>query len=88
MLMTMSISRAPSRIARRASVALTSVVLAPKGKPMTEATATSVPRRFSAARRTHVGLMQTAAKRCSAASAHRRSISAAVASGRRSVWSM
>ncbi len=43
MLMTMSISRAPSRIARRASRALTSVVPAPKGNPMTEATATSVP---------------------------------------------
>jgi len=41
-LMTMSISRAPSRMARRASWALTSAVAAPNGKPITEATATSV----------------------------------------------
>ncbi len=88
MLMTMSISRAPSRIARRASMALTSLVAAPNGKPMTDATATSVPRRLSAARRTQVGLMQTAAKRCSAASAQSLSMSAAEASGLRSVWSM
>ena len=88
MLMTMSISRAPSRMARRASSALTSLVAAPNGKPMTEATTTSVPRRLSAARRTQVGLMQTAAKRYSAASAQSRSMSAAEASGRRSVWSM
>ncbi len=88
MLITMSISRAPSRMARRASMALTSVVAAPNGKPITDATATSVPRTLSAARRIQVGLMHTAAKWCSTASAHRRSMSAAVASGRSRVWSM
>ncbi len=88
MLMTMSISRAPSRIARRASKALISVGVAPNGKPTTEATPTSVSRRSSAARRTQVGLTQTAAKRYSAASAQSRSMSATTASGRRSVWSM
>ncbi len=88
MLMTMSISRAPSRRARRVSKALTSAGVAPKGKPTTEATATSVPRRRSAQRRTQVGFTQTEAKRCSMASSHSLSISAAVASGRSRVWSM
>ena len=46
MLITMSISRAPSRMARRASNAFTSVVVAPNGNPTTEATRTFEPRRF------------------------------------------
>ena len=88
MLMTMSISRAPSRTARRASKAFTSEGVAPKGKPMTEATATSVSRSRTAARRTQVGLTQTEAKWCSAASSQSLSMSAAEASGLSSVWSM
>ena len=87
-LMTMSISRAPSRSARRVSRTFTSVVAAPSGKPMTEATATSVPARFSYARRTQAGFTQTAAKPYCFASAQRRSMSALVAAGSRSVWSM
>ena len=62
--------------------------MAPNGKPMTDATGTPVPLRFAAARETQTGLMQTLAKPCWTASAHSLSMSAAVASGLSSVWSM
>ena len=52
MLMTMSISRAPSRIARRASSALVSGGCAPSGKPTTQQTLTGEPRSSDAACRT------------------------------------
>ncbi len=52
MLITMSISRAPSRIARRASSALVSGGCAPSGKPTTQHTFTGVPRSSAAAWRT------------------------------------
>ena len=87
-LITMSISRAPSRMARRASSAFTSVVFAPKGNPTTDATLTPEPRRFCAHRRTHVGFTQTDANSYRRASSHSLSMSSAVASGRSSVWSM
>ena len=47
MLITMSISRAPSRIARRASSALLSAGCAPSGKPTTQQTLTGEPRSSS-----------------------------------------
>ena len=50
MLITMSISRAPARMTDRASWALISGIVAPNGKPMTDATGTPVPLRFAAAR--------------------------------------
>ena len=61
-LMTMSISVAPSKIARRVSKFLTSAVVAPSGKPTTEQTPTPVPRSCAAAVATHAGLTQTVAK--------------------------
>ena len=51
MLITMSISGAPSKIARRVSYCLTSAVVAPSGKPTTEQTPTPVPRSSDAASR-------------------------------------
>src|SRR5205814_2430130 len=54
-LMTMSISPAPSRIARVASYAFTSESVAPSGKPTTVHTFTREPRTFSAHSRTHAG---------------------------------
>ena len=62
MLMTMSISRAPSRMAWRASMALIAGVCAPRGKPTTEQATASLPRRFRATRRTQAGFTQTEAK--------------------------
>ena len=47
MLMTMSISRAPSRMTERASWALISGIVAPNGKPMTLATGMPVPLRLA-----------------------------------------
>ncbi len=70
MLSTMSTSRAPSRNARRASIALISGVVAPNGNPITVQTGTDVPLRFSAARFTQVGLMHTEAKWYCSASRH------------------
>ncbi len=89
MLMTMSISRAPSRMTRRASWALISDSVAPNGKPMTEATATpGALEARRAARDTQTGLMHTDANPWRTASAQSLSMSAAVASGFSSVWSM
>ena len=84
----MSISDAPSKIARRVSNCLTSGVVAPSGKPTTEQTPTGVPRSFWAASATQVGFTHTVANLNSAASLQSCSISLAVASGFSSVWSM
>ena len=84
----MSISQAPSSIARRASYAFTSGALAPSGKPTTQQVATPEPCRISEQRRTHVPFTHTLAKRFFLASSHSLSTSAAVASGFKSVWSM
>ena len=51
-----------------ASKAFTAGVFAPKGKPITVQTLTSVSRNPSAAKLTHVGLTQTLAKSYSLAS--------------------
>jgi len=66
-------------------VALISVVVAPSGKPMTVHTGTLVPRKFLAARFTHVGLMQTEANPNCSASEQSTSMSSAVASAARRV---
>ena len=84
----MSISRAPSLSTLRASMLLISGRVAPNGNPITDATRTSVPRRRWLARLTHAGLTHTEANPYSRASSQRRSMSSAVASGLRSVWSM
>ena len=60
--MTISTSSAPFLIASAASKALTVDVLAPKGKPITVQTLTSVAANFSAAKLTQVGLIQTLMK--------------------------
>ena len=88
MLITMSISVAPSKIARRVSYCLTSAVVAPSGNPTTEQTPTPVPRSRAAASATQAGFTHTVAKWNSAASRHSFSISARVASGLSSVWSI
>ena len=88
MLMTMSTSQAPSSMVRRASAALTSGSVAPRGKPITVQTPVAVPRSSRAQVATQVGLTQTVAKPCSRASAQSFSIWARVASGLSSVWSM
>ena len=58
------------------------------GTPITDATRTGVPRSRSAHRRTQYGFTQTDANPYSFASSHSLSMSAAVASGFSSVWSM
>ena len=73
----MSISVAPSKIARRVSYCFTSGVVAPSGKPTTEHTPTPVPRSRAAARATQVGFTHTVANLHSAASRHSVSISSA-----------
>ena len=60
-LMTMSISAAPSKMARRVSKFLTSAVVAPSGNPTTEQTPTPVPRSRDAASATHTGFTHTVA---------------------------
>ena len=81
MLMTMSISTAPSRQAVSVSNRLTSVVLPPCGKPTTQPTFTPLPRSSSTARATAYGLMQTDATLYSAATAQPASSSASVIVG-------
>src|SRR3990172_1834624 len=88
MFTTMSISRAPSRSARLASIALISGVVAPNGNPTTEHATTPDPFTASATRFAQTGFTHTEANPYSTASADIRSISAAVASGLSSVWSM
>ena len=68
--MTMSISRAPSKIARCVSYRFTSAVVAPSGNPTTEQTPTPLPDSSRAQSATQVGLTQTVAKRNCAASRH------------------
>ena len=88
MLMTMSISRAPSKSARRVSYCLTSGVVAPSGNPTTEQTFTADPCRSRAQLATQVGFTHTLAKWYSAASRHNFSTSLREASGLSSVWSI
>ena len=89
MLITMSISRAPARSTRARLVGLD---LGERGAEReadhARDRARPLPLRFAAARGTQTGLMHTLAKPCSTASAHSLSMSAAVASGLSSVWSM
>jgi len=59
---TASISRAPSSIARVASIRLSAVREAPRGKPVTDTTRTRVSANRSAEARTCTGFTQTAAK--------------------------
>ena len=73
--MTMSISRAPSRMARRASSALISDGVAPSGKPTTVQTSGDRPRGAAAQRLTWIGFTQTEAKPYCAASSQSLSIS-------------
>src|SRR5665811_592886 len=65
-LITMSTSVAPSRMTRRASKALISDGVEPRGNPTTEATFTSVPCRFALHRFAQNGLTHTAANPYSA----------------------
>ena len=67
-LITMSISRAPSKMARCVSYPFTSAVVAPSGNPTTEQTPTPVPARRREQSATHVGFTQTVANRNCAAS--------------------
>ncbi len=83
--MTMSISLAPSRMARRASSALFSAGVAPSGKPTTVQTTEELRARRAAQRRTKIGLTQTDAKLNCAASSQSLSMSEYVASARSSV---
>ena len=89
MLMTMSISFAPSRIALRASRALISGAAAPSGNPTTAQTLTGVPR-SSALRLLDVGRIHAHREEAvgPAPRAHSFSMSAGVASGFSSVWSI
>ena len=87
MFITMSRSCAPSFSTRLASSHLAAENVAPSGKPITTPTGTPVPASVSAAVPTHVGFTMAHAKRCSAASWHRRITCARVASGFQSVWS-
>ena len=88
MLMTMSISRAPSRMARRASAALISGSVAPSGKPTTVQVSTGVPRRASLTVLVQQAFTQMERNRNLRASAHSASTCSRVASGFRIVWSM
>ena len=85
---TISTSSAPSATVMRASSALASRVIAPRGKPTTVHTMTSDPASRSTAVGTHRVLTQTEAKPCSRASSHNFSMALRVASGLSSVWSM
>jgi predicted acetylornithine/succinylornithine family transaminase len=84
----MSISCAPQRIAISVSAALTGVAFAPSGNPATVHTFTGEPASSAAASGTQYGFTHTLAKPYWRASAHSCRISAAVASGLSSVWSM
>jgi hypothetical protein len=81
MLMTISSSLAPSKMARRASKDFVSGEFAPSGKPITVHTFTPLPRRAQAASRTQVGFMHTEANPYRAPSSHIVIISSRVASG-------
>ena len=81
MLITMSISSAPSAIATPVSKDFTSVALAPKGKPTTVHTLTLDPASSTAAAGTQNGFTHTLAKPYCRASAHNLRMSATVASG-------
>src|ERR1017187_6236299 len=85
---TMSISLAPSRMARRASSAFISLGMAPSGNPTTVQTTEELPARRAAQRLTKTGLTHTDAKPNWAASSQSWSMSEYVASARRRVWSM
>ena len=84
-LITMSISQAPSKMARRVSKCFVSAVVAPSGNPTTEQTLTRLPCRRRAQVATHVGFTQTLANSYCAASRQSVSISWRVASGLSSV---
>ena len=88
MLITMSISRAPSAMACRVSAALASVAIAPRGKPTTQIGLTGLPSSMRATRRIQVEFTHTLAKRYFRASSQTRTMSARVAVGLSSVWSM
>ena len=88
MFITISTSSAPFAIASLVSKALTSIVFAPKGKPITVQTFTSLPFKSLAANSTLVGFMQTEAKLYSKASLQSFSIDALSASGFNIVWSI
>ena len=68
-----------------ASKTFAAVLIAPRGKPITVQTATSVPFSKSAQRDTQQGLTQTEAKPYSAASAHSRRTAASVVWGFKTV---
>ena len=86
--MTMSTSSAPSSTAPRASKALTSLGVAPSGKPTTEHVRTPEPLSAVLTVLTQTGFTQTDLNWYSAASAQTLRISASLASGLSSVWSM
>ena len=85
MLITMSISSAPSRIASRASYAFALVVAAPSGKPTTATVMTPLPRSSSLQSRTLAEFTHTDAKPYVRASSHSVTTSSRVASGLSSV---
>ena len=87
-LITISTSVAPFAITSFVSKALTSVVVAPKGNPITVQTSTSVPSNAVAATGTIDGFMQTEAKLYSTASLQSFKTSFSVASGFNIVWSI
>src|SRR5580658_2185906 len=87
-LMTMSISWAPRSMDFCASKTFTSGSVAPRGKPTTVQTFTSLPRRISAACPTFQGFTHTEAKWYCMASAQSLAISFCVASGLSRVWSI
>ena len=80
-LITMSTSVAPSRMHRRVSKALTWVVVAPSGKPMTVHTFTGLPSSSCRHSDTQPGFTHTDAKLNLRASAHSFSKSGFTASG-------
>ena len=87
-LITISTSVAPFAIASAVSNALTSVVFAPKGNPITVHTSTSVPSKTFAATLTIAGLTHTDAKLYSTASLQSLITSFTVASAFNIVWSI
>ncbi len=88
MFITMSMSCAPSFSTRAVSSRLEAASVAPSGNPMTTPTGTPVPASVSTAQLVQVGFTTAQAKRCSAASWHRRITCARVASGFSRVWSI
>ncbi len=88
MLITMSISRAPQRIASRASYALAEGSAAPSGKPTTAIGTVLLPERIRAAVPTWTLFTQTVAKPWVRASSASLITSSRVASGLSRVWSM